>query len=81
MFSRVFSVGLAMSLWLGSAWVTAGVPVSKEVESTLRSALEVPGTGLKVGTVKTSEIPGMFEVQFVDGPLIRSEERSCRERV
>jgi thiol:disulfide interchange protein DsbC len=72
MFSRVFSVSLAISLWLVSAWVTAGNPVSKEVEATLRAALEVPSTGLKVGTVQTSEIPGMFEVQFVNGPFIYS---------
>ena len=72
MFFRVFSASLAISLWLGSAWVSAGDSVSKEVEETLRSALEVPSTGLKVGTVKTSEIPGMFEVQFVNGPFIYS---------
>jgi thiol:disulfide interchange protein DsbC len=72
MFSRVCYVGLAISLWLGSGWVTAGDSVSKEVENALRSALEVPSTGLKVSTVQTSEIPGMLEVQFVDGPLIYS---------
>jgi thiol:disulfide interchange protein DsbC len=72
MFSRVFFASLAISLWLGSAWVTAGGPVSKEVEATLRTALEVPSTGLKVGTVQTSEIPGMLEVQFVNGPFIYS---------
>jgi thiol:disulfide interchange protein DsbC len=39
----------------------------------LRSALEVPSMGLKVGSVKASEIPGMFEVQLVNGPLIYSD--------
>lgn len=72
MFFRVISTCLAISLWLVSAWVTAGDAVSKEVEAALRSALEVPSTGLKVGTVQTSEIPGMFEVQFVNGPFIYS---------
>jgi thiol:disulfide interchange protein DsbC len=72
MFFRVFSASLAISLWLGSAWVSAGDSVPKEVEETLRAALEVPSTGLKVGTVQTSEIPGMFEVQFVNGPFIYS---------
>lgn len=72
MFSRIIFACLAISLWFGSAGATAGDPVSKEVEETLRSALEVPSSGLKVGTVQTSEIPGMFEVQFVNGPFIYS---------
>jgi len=72
MFFRVFSVGLVVSLWIGSGWVAAADSISKETEDTLRSALEVSSTGLKVDTVKTSEIPGLFEVQFVNGPLIYS---------
>ncbi len=72
MFLRVISTVLAISLWLGSSWVAADNSVSKEVEETLRSALEAGSTGLKVGTVQSSEIPGMFEVQFVNGPLIYS---------
>jgi len=75
MFSRIVIGTLAMSLWISSSWASAGEPVSKELESTLRSALEKPGSSLKVGTVKTSEIPGMLEVQFINGPLIYSTEK------
>ena len=31
--------------------------------------------GLKVGSVKTSEIPGLYEVQFANGPLVYSTPR------
>ncbi len=72
MFYRVLFAFLAITLWLGSGSVSADDSVPKEVEDALRSALEVPSTGLKVDTVHSSEIPGMLEVQFVNGPLIYS---------
>ena len=70
MFSRVITTVLAASLWIGSSLVWAGEPVSKAEVDKLRAALEVGTTGLKVGTVKTSEIPGLYEVQFVNGPMV-----------
>jgi thiol:disulfide interchange protein DsbC len=70
MFSRVFIAALAVSLWIGSSLALAGELVSKAEADKLRAALEVGGTGLKVGTVKSSEIPGLYEVQFINGPLI-----------
>lgn len=72
MFSRVFTAVLAASLWIGSSLVWAGEPVSKAEADKLRAALEVGNTGLKVGSVKTSEIPGLFEVQFTNGPMVYS---------
>jgi len=70
MFSRVITTVLAASLWIGSSLVWAGEPVSKAEVDKLRAALEVGTTGLKVGTVKVSEIPGLYEVQFVNGPMV-----------
>jgi len=70
MFSRVFIAALAVSLWIGSSLAFAGEPVPKAEADKLRSALEVGNAGLKVGTVKNSEIPGLYEVQFINGPLI-----------
>lgn len=40
-----------------------------EVER-LREALEVPGSGLTVGEVRPSDMPGLYEVQFNEGPLV-----------
>jgi len=70
MFSRVIVVVLAVFVWVGSSWVLAGEPVAPEVADKLRATLEVPSTGLKVGSVQTSELPGLYEVQFINGPLI-----------
>ena len=70
MFSRVIIATLAAIMWLSSSSVLAADDVSNEQVEKLRAALEVSSTGLKVGSVKTSEIPGMFEVQFINGPLV-----------
>jgi thiol:disulfide interchange protein DsbC len=50
----------------------AGEPLDKAQLDKLRAALEVPGVGLKVVSAQTSEIPGLYEVQFTNGPLIYS---------
>jgi thiol:disulfide interchange protein DsbC len=50
----------------------AGEPVNKAQLDTLRAALEAPNTGLKVDSANASEIPGLYEVQFKDGPTIYS---------
>jgi thiol:disulfide interchange protein DsbC len=48
----------------------AGEPADAAIIKKLTSALEVTSTGLKVESVLTSEIPGLFAVQFAKGPLI-----------
>lgn len=50
--------------------VSAAEAVDKAVIDKLRGVLEVPGTGLKVGEVSASEIPGLYQVQFTNGPLV-----------
>jgi thiol:disulfide interchange protein DsbC len=50
----------------------AGAPADQEVADALRKALDQPAMGLAVESVKTSEIPGMYEVQFTNGPLVYS---------
>jgi thiol:disulfide interchange protein DsbC len=72
MFSRVFIAVLAVVTSIASSWVLAGEPVAKDLADKLQASLEVTGTGLKVESVKTSEIPGLYEVQFANGPLIYS---------
>ncbi|MFV0279030.1 MAG: DsbC family protein, partial [Parahaliea sp.] len=35
----------------------------------------VPGSGLRIESVSTSELPGMFEVQFENGPLVYATQK------
>jgi thiol:disulfide interchange protein DsbC len=69
---RILRPLLALTLVMLAPWLQAGTPVDKAVEDKLRGALEVPSMGLQVGTVKTSEIPGVYEVQFTNGPVVYS---------
>jgi len=41
----------------------------------LRAALEMPGAGLKVSSAQTTGIPGLYEVQLTDGPVVYSSEQ------
>ncbi|NQY02661.1 MAG: DsbC family protein [Halieaceae bacterium] len=64
-----FITGLmAALLGLASAWVAA--EVDPDVEQALRAKLDNPAVGLKVGTVSESQLPGMLEVQFENGPMV-----------
>jgi thiol:disulfide interchange protein DsbC len=72
MISRVFSWVTVTVLTLVTTAAMAGAPVDKEVADALRKALDQPALGLAVESVKTSEIPGMYEVQFTNGPLVYS---------
>ena len=72
MFSRVFIAVLAIVTSIASTWALAGGPVAQDIADELQASLEVAGTGLKVESVKTSEIPGLYEVKFINGPLIYS---------
>ena len=63
------SVVIAAAVFLAPV-VTAGEPVDKALQDKLSAALEVADTGLKVRTVNTSEIPGLYEVHFTNGPMV-----------
>ncbi len=60
----------ALVFALTGAVVQAGEPVDEAVTAKLRKNMEVPGTGLVIESVNTSNLPGMYEVQFKDGPLV-----------
>jgi len=72
MIFRVFAAALMAALVILAPLATAGEPVAKPVADKLRAALEVPGMGLTVDTVSSSEIPGLYQVQFINGPLVYS---------
>jgi len=70
MISRILPLLLAASLLFSTSGASAGEPVSKPEADKVRAALENPAMGLKVATVETSEIDGLYEVQFENGPMV-----------
>lgn len=50
-------------------------PVDKALQDKLKLALESGNEGLEVSTIKASEIPGMFEVELTNGPILYSTEK------
>ena len=75
MIFRVLQSVLLAVLVVTAPLAMAGAPVDKAQLEKLRAVLEVPSMGLTVGSVKTSEIPGLYEVQFTNGPLVYSTEQ------
>ena len=74
MVSRVIQSTLALVLAFSATLATAGAPVNKEVFDKLKGALDSPAMGLTVATVETSDLPGMYEVQFDNGPRVYATE-------
>lgn len=72
MIYRMMQWALAVVLIALPAWTLAAGPVDKAVVETLTRVLEVPAMGLKVESVENSEIPGLYAVQFSNGPLVYS---------
>ena len=70
MIFRVLRATLFSTLMVAAPLVTAGEPVGKEQMEKLRAALETSATGLTVQSAQTSEIPGLLEVQFNNGPMV-----------
>ena len=68
---RVLTAAAALTvtaLFSTSSW--AGEPVDQATMDKLRATLEVPSMGLQVESASQSEIPGILEVQFINGPLV-----------
>lgn len=72
---RVLMKGLSATLLIVTTYSWAGTPVDEATMNKLRAALEVPSMGLTVGTASKSEIPGMLEVQFIDGPMVYASDK------
>jgi len=70
MMYRIFRPITALALLLCGALAAAGEPVDKAVEAKLREALDSPSMGLKVDTVDSSVVPGLYEVKFTSGPVV-----------
>lgn len=61
---------MAALLVLLAPAVFAGAPADKATAEKISAALDNPAMGLKVASVQTSDVPGMYEVQFDNGPLV-----------
>jgi thiol:disulfide interchange protein DsbC len=70
MIVRIIQWALLAAAMMCSQLAVAAQPVDKAVIDKLRASLEIPGNGLKLGEVATSEIPGIYQVQFINGPMI-----------
>lgn len=70
MLLKVIQSVLLAALVVLAPLATAGAPVNKADFDTLRKALEVPSMGLQVESVTTSDIAGLYEVQFANGPMV-----------
>ena len=68
-FKRV-SLALMSGLLFLVALAHAATPVDEAVVAKLRAALDNPAMGLTVDTVAQSDVPGMYEVQFTNGPMV-----------
>ena len=68
------AIVVALTLSSGMVPAAAGDPVPKDTLAALRSAIEVPGAGLGVESARYSDMPGMLEVKFRDGPLVYASE-------
>ncbi len=65
-----YAPALALLIGLFSQLAGAGEPVPESQAAKIRKVLEVGEQGLKVDTITTSEIPGLYAVQFKRGPLV-----------
>lgn len=71
MTNRISLLALTLLLALAPA-AFASTAVDKAIIEKLRKALDQPAMGLTIETVKNSEIPGLLEVQFNNGPVVYS---------
>lgn len=70
MINPIFRAGAALSLLVMASWAAAGEPADKAIADKLRATLAQPAMGMVVETVQTSVIPGLYEVQFANGPMV-----------
>lgn len=68
MIAKIFGTALAGCML--SVVALAADPVDKAVEEQLRKNLSIPTMNLAVESVTGSEIPGLYTVQFANGPLV-----------
>lgn len=75
MIYRALQMALVATLALVGSRLMAGEPVDQALADSLSKKLAVPAMGLTVESVSTSQLPGLYEVQFANGgPLVYATE-------
>ena len=75
MMYRALQMALVAALVLMGTRLMAGEPVDPALSDRLSKKLSVPAMGLTVESVATSQLPGLYEVQFANGgPLVYATE-------
>lgn len=69
---RTIQVAMLGTLLALVTFSAAAQPVDKALQESLTKALESGNAGLEVSTIRASEIPGMFEVELTNGPILYS---------
>lgn len=67
---RKVKLALAPLFVVLATMASAGVPVDQAIFDRISAALNSPAMGLKVASVEISDAPGLYEVQFENGPLV-----------
>ena len=63
---------LALLLSFSGALALAEKPASDAVVKKLKTALELPGTGISVKGVNKSAMAGLYEVELIDGTILQT---------
>lgn len=72
---RVLKSALVGMCALAAQFVAAGEPVDEAQLEKLRTAIEAPAAGMKVLSAQTSQIPGLYEVQLAEGPIVYASQK------
>lgn len=70
-----FSTLLLAAAAVSASLLSWAAPLNEAQEAQLRATLENPKLGLTVESVSESAMPGLFEVQFANGPLVYATEK------
>jgi len=82
MIIRLFHLVVVVALLSGAPLLRAaetgpGTAVAGAHAEKLRTALERPEMGLSVETIEVSEVPGLYAVQYANGPLVYATENGA----
>lgn len=74
MISRLFQILSASVLLVAAAGSQAAAAVDKATADRISASLSNPAANLEVESVTASEVPGMYSVQFLNGPRVLATE-------
>ncbi|MFK7977745.1 MAG: DsbC family protein [Halioglobus sp.] len=72
---RTLQVALLSAVMSLFTVASVAQPVSKAVQESLTKALESGNQGLQVDSIRATQMPGIFEVELANGPILYSTEK------